>query len=905
MSSDDEQTIPAKKRRIQRACDACRRKKRTGCCVYFSSVGTELWLLSAFAGDGLRMSEKKCTNCIENGLVCTFEGAHVKRRSYVDALEARLELTEKLLRKEGSAPAPSASSSVTSAGNSSQWSSDSPIHTHESDISTASGGTGPGVMLAALNMRSMNTPAPAPHGDDLAHLELIQDLSNLSITQVRDRFQGKSSGAMLVKTAVQLREGYEQKDIPWASRRMHYWTFNPVKHRVPHEGPYIFPDPDLLSALVDLYFAHKNLYFPVLHRPTFERSIADRLHTRDTTFGAVVLLVCAIGSRFSDDARLSPPGAEPLRRGWQFFDQLPLRLDHLFETPTLYDLQYYCLATSFLENSAPAACWTLIGIGIRLAQDVGAHRRRDGTPTVETELWKRGFWVLVSYDRQVSMSLGRSCATQHEDIDADLPIECDDEFWENDDPALAFVQPAGKPSRTTFFNCYLRLNNVLAFGLKMLYSLNKTKRLLAYRDQAWEEHLVAEMDSALNGWVDGIPPHLRWDPNRRDEAFFDQSALLYCSYYQVQVMIHRPFIPAIRQGTETSLPSLAICTNAARSCSHVADMSRLRKNGVPVPVLISSVFTSGVVLLLNIWSGKRTGLPPQFNSAITEVHKCMATLRVCEKMCVADCGPFFSKCFAWISRSSEVNCAIISDLLHELATIGKVPLTKDGVTPSGVSNPSKRAREENQEPSQDARTAAPVQHPPTHNVYHPPHPNPTTSALPPQIATPQLAFGSSFGFGFGLGDPLPTYTTELGKLPVFHSHSNQRRASPDPTTQSTSTWYPAQPAAPLGRPNFTVSGGGGGGASLPNGGSGLGGNASDSTGISADAFGVNIDAAPLFASALDTDVYAGTLNAGGINEMSDVMEMWANAPASFEVDDWGAYLSAMSELTQDLEGSAP
>lgn len=35
-----------------------------------------------------------------------------------------------------------------------------------------------------------------------------------------------------------------------------------------------------------------------------------------------------------------------------------------------------------------------------------------------------------------------------------------------------------------------------------------------------------------------------------------------------------------------SLPSLAICTNAARSCSHIAEISRLRKNGSPVPVLL-------------------------------------------------------------------------------------------------------------------------------------------------------------------------------------------------------------------------------------------------------------------------------------------------------------------------------
>ena len=36
----------------------------------------------------------------------------------------------------------------------------------------------------------------------------------------------------------------------------------------------------------------------------------------------------------------------------------------------------------------------MVGIGIRLAQEVGAHRRkaRDHVMTVEDELWKRAFW---------------------------------------------------------------------------------------------------------------------------------------------------------------------------------------------------------------------------------------------------------------------------------------------------------------------------------------------------------------------------------------------------------------------------------------------------------------------------------------------------------------------------------
>ncbi|KAF7359679.1 Zn(2)-C6 fungal-type domain-containing protein [Mycena venus] len=688
---------------------------------------------------------------------------------------------------------------------------------------------------------------PPPHDDDLAHHRLIEDLSNLSINQIRDRFQGKSSGAMLVKAAVQLREGYEEKDVPWSSRRMHYWTYNPVKHRVPPVGPFVFPEPDLLSALVSLYFLHRNLYFPVLHRPTFERSIAEGLHIRDTSFGAVVLLVCAIGSRFSNDVRVDPPGAESLRCGWEFFDQIPLHLGHLFETPTIYHLQYYCLASSFLEFSAPAACWTLIGIGLRIAQEVGAHRYKKGPPTVESELWKRVFWALVSRDRLISMSLGRSCTTQPEEFDAELPIECDDEFWENEDPACAFVQPAGKPSLTTFFNCYLRLSNILSVGLKTLYGLNKSKKLLAFRDPAWEEHIVDEIDSALNSWLDSIPPHLRWDPNRRNDAFFDQSVLLYCSYYHVQMTIHRPFIPMIREGGPTSLSSLAICTNAARSCSHVADISRLRKNAVPVPVLVSSVFISGVILLLNVWSGKRTGLPPHMNTAIMEVHKCMATMRICEKRWQI-AGLFY-------------------DLLHELAIIGQFPLLSDATLTAAPTLPNahKRAREDDNAAQYLRKPALPVYHLPYADTHHPAnirHPSEPISDSAPQTAYPPLP-AQQFS-------PLPTYTADLGKLPIFHKHIT-------PPLASTSSWYPTQSPAPFGRPDFAV------GIAVPEKGAGI------ITDVLAD------DAV----SAPD----GGYASTNGMS--SDVKAMWENTPTSFEVDDWEAYLNLMSELVQGLNVPGP
>ena len=53
-------------------------------------------------------------------------------------------------------------------------------------------------------------------------------------------------------------------------------------------------------------------------------------------------------------------------------------------------------------------------------------------------------------------------------FDIDLPVECDDEYWEQPDPVLAFKQPENKPSTISFFVSYLKLFHIQAFALRTL-----------------------------------------------------------------------------------------------------------------------------------------------------------------------------------------------------------------------------------------------------------------------------------------------------------------------------------------------------------------------------------------------------------------------------------------------------
>jgi len=702
-----------------------------------------------------------------------------------------------------------------------------------------------------------------------------------------------------------------------ARRPPQYWSLNPwlssqlSEEARPHT-PDEFPPEDLMPSLIDLFFVNINTYTPLLHRPTFEASIKDRLHLRDEGFGSTVLLVCAAGSRFSDDPRvyLTDHPNNPLSCGWEWFKRVQMIRKSLLAPPGLHDLQIYCLTAMFLQgSSAPQACWTIIGVGIRMAQDVGAHRKKvyNATPTVEEELWKRAFWVLVSMDRSISSALGRPCAIQDEDFDLDLPTECDDEYWLHPDPNLAFKQPPGKPSVVTFFNCFLRLNQILAFALRTIYSINKSKALLGFVGQQWEQHIVAELDSALNKWIDSVPDHLRWDPNRENIIFLNQSSNLYASYYQLQISVHRPFIPSPKKPSPLAFPSLAICTNAARSCTHVLDV-QYKRTGNPLPHNLMSLFTSGIVLLLNIWGGTRSGLSTDPAKEMADVHKCMKILKVLEPRWHL-AGRFW-------------------DILRELSCVGDLPLPQN--TPPSY----KRDRDSDSPKSATSNLENPATPPASANLDAGPRniagsrrvsrdmSNIAQPLGPPPSSQPLQGTIGSFGGAESVGldtFALPIHSVDLGRLPLHPGFVTSDSSEP-----GIDSWYnPAAPSAPV--------------SSVP---------AGPQAGPSnvAQTHGLNSDFDPRLMSifaAQNADVYEslfssmatpmsnshpqeyqppvgsvwqtmhnglGVMPSGQAPDASstdNTLAMWSNAPSGFEWDDWGTYISNVSGMNGPLGSSRP
>ena len=55
-------------------------------------------------------------------------------------------------------------------------------------------------------------------------------------------------------------------------------------------------------------------------------------------------------------------------------------------------------------------------------------------------------------------------------FDLDLPVDCDDEYWDHPDPEQRFKQPANKPSSVKSFILTIKLQQILAVSLRTIVS---------------------------------------------------------------------------------------------------------------------------------------------------------------------------------------------------------------------------------------------------------------------------------------------------------------------------------------------------------------------------------------------------------------------------------------------------
>ncbi|THU84639.1 hypothetical protein K435DRAFT_732999 [Dendrothele bispora CBS 962.96] len=613
-----------KKRRIQNACDECTRRK--------------------IRCDSATMPDNLCSSCLSLDVECTHDRVRKKRGPKPGSTRGNLSLSLKEMIDEILKETPS-ESCVVLADNMTTTAIVVKLAKRIRHLESE-------LKFCRENHNKVLSDDHSPPVQAESELSSVKDVNQLTQDIARSTLGlsdepihfGESSNMMLVVTAMDHRKEADSSLPEWQSllqniKRQEYWD-TPQWRPIPQPEVYNFqfPDEDELRRLTGAYFDRHALFPPLLYRPSFEKSLSDNLHLQDNMFGGLVLAVCAVGSRYYYSRRvIDRSDKNYVECGLKWFDQLPIKQYSFGQDVSLYQMQTYCLAMTYLQLLAAGneIGWMMNGLAIRLAQEIGAHRHlvMDKRPTIEREIWKRLFWTLILFDLKYSVLFGRPRAISNQDFDLSLPIECDEEYWENDDPSRDFVQLSGKPSFVAGSNHFFKLFEIMAFSQQALYSVRTSDfhRRMGISSQDWQKRALEELDLSLNKWADSVPSHLKWNIEHQDEKFFVQSAILHSMYYWVQIQIHRRFIPRPGQDSQSAFPSLAICTNAARSCIHVAETYFSQKIQ-DVGHFLLPLFGAAMVLTVNLWRGKHTSTNFSAETELIDIYKCINMLRLFEPM---------------------------------------------------------------------------------------------------------------------------------------------------------------------------------------------------------------------------------------------------------------------------------
>ncbi|RXW19238.1 hypothetical protein EST38_g6605 [Candolleomyces aberdarensis] len=316
--------VKAKRRRLRGACDVCRHRK--------------------IRCDASEKRGQKCSNCISCGTECTHlyiaqkksqafryhQDANSRGKSLAELQEGMDPLLKTILSGSYQAPtnpvlareviidlARYARTLEAAVANGDGRTASTPSLGPEPSSSIS--GISPGSIPARESvLESYNKPDDAPAGDGEEISAISDTLANtlkrsLTLSSSTERFFGPSSDVALVDTTTLELEGVSRRwfdqELTIRSVKQHmrpeFWTVYPWEQPPPPENrPYDFPPPDLLENLVQLYYDCVNIYIPLLHRPTFEKSLKAGLHLTDPDFGGLVMGVCAVAARYSNDEQL-------------------------------------------------------------------------------------------------------------------------------------------------------------------------------------------------------------------------------------------------------------------------------------------------------------------------------------------------------------------------------------------------------------------------------------------------------------------------------------------------------------------------------------------------------------------------------------------------------------------------
>ncbi|GAA5877751.1 hypothetical protein JCM16303_000225 [Sporobolomyces ruberrimus] len=269
------------------------------------------------------------------------------------------------------------------------------------------------------------------------------------------------------------------------------------------------------EKLLNYFFTTHATHFPIVSR-------ADFLGTERPT-ALLFNCICAVSA-------LSHHVAPAILRTLKSSIRSHLRSEDILDNsniPNIQALLLYAFTGESEKGTAASKTWNILGLAIRMAHDLGLHRRlgterKEQSEADHAELRRRVWGGCLIADRWMAAIYGQPMMIDLADCDALLPsvfdIRPNRDFNSDHRPYL-------------FNSALISLSVLLGRILKAVYSPTGILMLSEKEGKALVSDLAA--------WVDGLPEELKFEGPEKSSP---EQGFLHLLYIPVRFLITRPFM---------------------------------------------------------------------------------------------------------------------------------------------------------------------------------------------------------------------------------------------------------------------------------------------------------------------------------------------------------------------------
>jgi hypothetical protein len=556
----------------------------------------------------------------------------VAQRSYVYYLETRIEQLEALLSANNIAFPPAESLEYSSRRTNGTGSERSPTEAERATSTSSARGVGVGAKKSHASQNKMEDAA-----DDAGKLHTLVSKSGLSGVPAASnpRYLGSATGVSFARVVFAAVQSSVSDSRSLSDRGSSHTAARPYKpiagngasatgtsmrdsffglHTKPTIHPAPFPDRELGHRMTELYFEHANPQIPVLHRGNFmqmfDKAYADpaertrgprELYMLNMVFAIGGGIILGEGGKIDDAVRARQAQPE------EYHASAIVHLEACLSNSGggLEELQAVLLLANFaLLRPVPPGLWYIIGVAVRLAVDLGLYYEGGKDPEVDRDLnenavdpqlselqlrqkgrrefirdmRRRLWWCTYSFDRLVSVCVGRPFGISDQVITTEFPSLLEDRYIS---PA-GLVEQASDPGEPTYkvvAHHYFRLRllqseilQVLQYQQAQLVRTNGQTQGNPFMHADLPSPFLSRYDS-FRSWRADIDRRLfEWKnsaPAKAQTGVRFSIEFLDLNYWQAIIMLYRQSlsVPAMFEGeyhTSKEVESPTVVTGELR-----------------------------------------------------------------------------------------------------------------------------------------------------------------------------------------------------------------------------------------------------------------------------------------------------------------------------------------------------